>query len=244
MIFNKGAKEDFDEWERLGNDGWSYEGLKPYMTKAENLSMKARTKLPKEDLAHHGMNGPWEIGYTHSAESAVAFVDACDEIGIKKMTDFNTDKGMLGAAVFQTLIDSKGQRSSAAVAYLNEKAAARPNLKIAVGQSVTKIIFDESGAKPRAIGVEMAASRHAPIRYVAKAKREVIVCAGAVHTPYILKLSGIGPANELASHGIKVVKDLTAVGANLVDHLFVSLLCRSGKRTSIQRLTDQMVCVH
>lgn len=243
MIYNKGAPADYDEWESLGLKGWGYKDVKPYLTKAENLSMKARMKLPKEDLAHHGTTGPWEIGYTHSTDSAVTFLDACEQVGIEKVTDLNTDKGMVGVSTFQTFIDTKGQRSSTAVAYLNAEVAGRSNLKIAVGQSVTRIILDQSGAQPRAIGVEMAASQHAPIRYLAKAKREVILCAGAVHTPHILKFSGLGPAAELESHGIKVIKDISAVGANLVDHLFTALVSRVNERHSVQHITDKMASI-
>lgn len=116
----------------------------------------------------------------------------------------------------------------------------RPNLKIAVGQTVTRVVFSTTGGRPRAVGVEMVASPKTPLAYLAKARREVIVCAGAVHTPHILKLSGVGPAAELREHGIPVVSDLPAVGANLADHLFSSIVCKVTPGSSIQVLSDEL----
>jgi len=96
MIHKKGAPADFDEWEKLGNKGWANNDVKPYMTKAENLNIKARMKLPKEDMEQHGFNGPCEIGYTHSTGAMVDFLDACEEVDIRKVADVNTVKGIDG----------------------------------------------------------------------------------------------------------------------------------------------------
>ena len=142
---------------------------------------------------------------------------------------------MIGASQFQTFIDNKGQRSSTAVAYLTEKVASRKNLSIATGQVVTKIIFDTTGAEPRAVGVEMASSKASPVRYIVKAKKEVLLSAGAVASPQLLKLSGIGPAAELKKHNIPVIKDVPAVGENLVDHL-CGITCFESKQPSLQYL--------
>ena len=127
------------------------------------------------------------------------------------------------------------------MAYLTPAVAARPNLHIAVGQTVTRVIFStptSPSARPRALGVEMRASSGAPLAYLAKARREVVLCAGAVHTPHVLKLSGVGPAAELAAHGIPLVADLPAVGANLADHLFCTLVAKVSPGTSAQVLAD------
>lgn len=143
--------------------------------------------------------------------------------------------GTLGAAACQTSITPNGERSSTAVAYIIAAVARRPNLKIAVGQTVTKIFFDKTGSKPRAIGIEMAAGKHRPVRYRVRAKREVIVSGGALHSPHILMLSGIGPAAELKKHGIPVVADIDGVGKNLQDHLAVMLIAKV-RSSSLQYL--------
>ncbi|EMC97776.1 hypothetical protein BAUCODRAFT_66666 [Baudoinia panamericana UAMH 10762] len=235
MIYNRGAPDDFDEWERLGNKGWSYASLRPYMSKAESFhpSGEGPNPVTDDDLKHHGRDGPWQTGYSWCSPLTRTFLDACEAIGISKRTDLNTPSGMIGTAHTQTFIDRKGQRSSTAVAYLTEQVASRPNLHIAVAQTVTRIIFDKSGSQPRAVGVEMASSAVTPFRYLAKARREVLVCGGAVHTPQILKLSGIGGADELKSHGISLIADRPGVGSNLADHILTVLVFKC-KAESLQ----------
>jgi choline dehydrogenase len=168
-----------------------------------------------------------------------AFPDACAAVGIPKTSDINTDRGILGATAVQTFIDSSGQRASTARAYLTADVVLRPNLKIASGQHVTRIIFDNSGSQPRAVGVEMAASARSPVRYLAKARKEVLLCAGSIGTPQLLKLSGIGPAEELKQHEIPVVKELSGVGENLMDHMaFHGVTFKTDKDVSIHYLQD------
>lgn len=242
MMYNKGSPDDYDEWERLGNKGWAYKDLAPYLKKSEKFNQPQDDdprKLGGDDLAQHGQDGPWNITYPVQVGVAKVFPDACDSIGISKTPDVNTDRGMLGATPVQTFIDTKGQRSSAAVAYLTADVIQRPNLKIASGQSVTRIIFDESGSQPRAVGVEMAASKSSPLRYLAKARKEVLLCAGSVGTPHLLKLSGVGPAEELKEHGISIVKAMPGVGENLMDHIvFHGLTFKTDKSASAHYLQD------
>ena len=238
MIYNRGNPDDYDEWEKLGNDGWSFRNLAGYMKKAETFHKGDNSTLAPEDLAHHGYNGPWQTGYSHLDNLSRMFLDACDAVGFSKIQDYNTSKGMLGASQLQTFIDPQGQRSSTAVAYLTKEVASRPNLSIATGQTVTKILFDNSSGQPRAIGVEMS-SKDSPVRYLAKARKEVILSAGAIQSPQVLKLSGIGPAAELKQHGISVVKDVAGVGENLADHL-CSLICFESKLPSLQYLSHPL----
>ena len=120
---------------------------------------------------------------------------------------------MLG---FDPTITDRFSGNSAAVAYLSANVLSRPNLTIAVNTMVEKILFDESGAEPRAIGVEVSKSSKSP-KYRVLATREVILSAGAVATPHLLLLSGIGPQEELSKVGIKAVKDLSQVGKNYYD---------------------------
>lgn len=218
MIYNRGCPSDYDEWERLGNAGWSFKDVLPYMNKAEGFNANprdARDVLPAADLAEHNLSGPWKTGYSHVSEATRAWAKSFVSLGLPWVRDFNTKAGMVGAGVLQTFIDPYGQRSSTAVAYLTPEVVRRPNLKIASGQTVTRVLFDTTGTKPRAVGVEMAGSRGSPVKFLAKATREVIVSAGAVHTPQVLKLSGIGAAKELAAHGVSLIKDLPGVGGEL-----------------------------
>jgi choline dehydrogenase len=242
MMYNKGAPDDYDEWERLGNKGWAYKDVAPYLKKAENFQQprdEDSRKLNAEDLAQHGQTGPWSITYPAQVKIAQVFPDACDIIGIPKTSDVNTDRGILGATPVQTFIDSKGQRSSTAVAYLTADVVQRSNLKIASGQNVTRIIFDNNGPQPRTVGVEMGASKSTPLRYLAKAKKEVLLCAGSIGTPQLLKLSGIGPANELKEHGIPLVKELPGVGENLMDHMaFHGVTFKTDKDVSMHYIQD------
>jgi choline dehydrogenase len=133
------------------------------------------------------------------------------------LPDINhSQTGMIGVTRVQTFIDSDGRRSSAATAYLTEDVCRRENLKISVGMTVVRIItHTAAGSKPVARGVELASGPCVSIRYRVKATRDIIIACGTVHTPQLLKLSGIGPESELTHHDIKVVKDLPGVGANL-----------------------------
>jgi choline dehydrogenase len=127
--------------------------------------------------------------------------------------------GMIGVTRIQTAIDNEGRRSSAATAYLTSDVCSRKNLKISVGMTVTRIITQTTAdGRQIAKGVELASGPHMPVRYRVEASRDIIISCGAVHTPHLLKLSGIGPADELTRHGIKVVRDLPGVGANLQVH--------------------------
>ncbi|KAF7194131.1 Choline dehydrogenase, mitochondrial [Pseudocercospora fuligena] len=239
MIYNKGPAEDYDEWESLGNAGWGWNSVSKYAKKAEAFQHGPHSALTSQELAEHGRSGPWQTGYTVFAPLCKVFLDACEAVGIPKIRDFNTSKGMIGASQFQTFIDAKGQRSSTAVAYLTKEVASRPNLSIATGQIVTKILFDTSGAKPRAVGVEMGSTKISPVRYVVKAKKEVILSAGAVQSPQILKLSGIGPPAELRKYGIPTIKTLMGVGENLADHL-CGIMVFESKQKSYQYLVDSL----
>lgn len=242
MMYNKGAPDDYDEWESLGNKGWGYKDVSPYLKKSEKFHQPADgdvRKLPASDLSQHGLDGPWNITYPPQAEITTVFPDACDAVGIPKVSDINTDKGMIGATAVQTFIDTSGQRSSAAAAYLTRDVVERPNLKIASGQIVTKIIFDTNGPRARAIGVEMASAKISPIRYLAKARKEVLLSAGAIGTPHLLQVSGIGAKDELEKHNITIVKESPGVGQNLMDHMaFHGVTFKTDKNVSNHYLQD------
>jgi choline dehydrogenase len=206
MVYDRGARSDYDGWRQLGCDGWSYEDVLPYFKKLEDYQ-------PGED-AFHGRGGAVHVsrpGIHHPL--AKAFCEAAQVAGVPYNADMN---GAERVGVGPTDVTaSAGRRYSAARSYL-WPAAARPNLSIVTQAHVARILFDGR----RAVGVEY---RRGGQLEQAAAAREVIVSAGAIHSPHVLMLSGVGEAAHLAAHGIPVVHDLPGVGQNYRDHLAVTV---------------------
>lgn len=222
---------DFDHWAKeLGCTGWSYRDIVPYMRKSEKFT--PNPNRPPINVEHRGDTGPWQTGYSWLTEiGEKGFLGGCEEVGIPMSEDINTPKGTLGATRFQSFIDSKGQRSSAATAYLPQEVLNRPNLDVAINVRVSRIIFDQTLAahkEPVAIGVEVAKSKDGPLFDVC-ANCEVLLCGGSVNTPQLLLLSGIGSREELSRFSIPVVKESNAVGQNLKDHFCTSSILAKAK---------------
>lgn len=207
QVYIRGNADDYNEWERLGCTGWSYENVLPYFRRAEsNETFSA---------PYHGIEGPLSVvNQRHPHKLSKAFVQACQEYGIPFNPDFN-GKSQAGTGLYQTT-NRAGRRCSAAVAYLRT-AAKRPNLTIRTGTLVNRIVIENN----RAVGVEIVKGGGTVIE---RAEREVIVTAGAIGSPKLLMLSGIGPAEHLKSHGIRPIVDLPGVGRNLHDHLDVFMM--------------------
>ncbi|KAM0669465.1 hypothetical protein ACQRIU_003027 [Beauveria bassiana] len=220
MMYHHGTRSDYDEWaDALGCKGWSYADLAPYLRRMENFTVNPQR--PPIDLQHRGTGGEWQTGYSHLSPMVEGgFLPACAEVGIPATPDINTEAGTLGVTRFQTFIDSKGERSSMATAFLTPEVLRRPNLYVACHAHVTRVLYDrlDSNKQPCAIGVELMSKRGGE-RFEVHARREVILSGGAVNTPQTLLLSGIGPGEELRKLGISVVKDNAAVGRNMKDHL-------------------------
>ncbi|KAI0066058.1 GMC oxidoreductase [Artomyces pyxidatus] len=218
MIYNRCSPEDFDEWVRLGATGWGYDDLWPYFQKSESFT--PNPKYPGIKPENHGTDGPWKTGLPDEVSPMQqALVEACQELGVEAIGDFNSPKGNLGASIFTTTQDRKGQRSSVAVSYLTPVVLARPNLTVGLHTIIEKILIDESTSdEPRAIGLQLSKSATSP-KYRVRATKEVIVCGGTVGTPHLLLLSGLGPKEELEKVGVKVVKDLSQVGKKYYDHV-------------------------
>ena len=201
MVWLRGHPRDFDGWAQLGARGWSYEDVLPYFCRSETA--------PADAKALRGKEGPIRItrGDVDTSPLASAFVEAGIEAGYPRTGDFNgTQQEGFGAVERSTW---RGRRWSAAHAYLNP-VRHRPNLTVITGA--------------HALGVELEGQRATGLRYakggsehVAKA-REVIICGGAIGSPHILQLSGIGPREHLEAAGIKVRHALPGVGENLNDH--------------------------
>lgn len=206
LIYIRGQREDYDHWAALGNEGWSYDECLPYFKRAEGNQ--------RGSSEFHGGDGPLkisDIGAKH--ELIEAFIAGAGEVGVPRTEDFNGAR-QEGAGYYQ-LTTHKGWRCSAAKAYL-KPARQRPNLQVRTGAHVTGLMFDGR----RVVGVRYLLNG---VPMAARCSAEVLLSAGALLTPQLLQLSGIGPPDLLQRLGIPVVHALPGVGENLQDHLQVRL---------------------
>jgi len=219
MIYVRGAARDFDDWAAAGNPGWSYQDVLPYFRKLESH--------PLGDTPWHGANGPVRISPMKEGAHPVShtFVEGCEQLGYERNDDFNGAR-LEGVGIYD-VNTRNGRRDSSSVAYLH-RVGQRANLKIEHHAQATRVLFDGEAGQRRATGVEIVQQGTKRTFY---ANREVIVAAGAVDTPKLLQLSGVGPRALLAKHGIGLVHELPAVGRNLQDHLCVSFYYRSRVKT-------------
>lgn len=218
MIYMRGAPSDFDRWVDHGAEGWGYKDVLPYFRKAEN------NEVYSNDV--HGQGGPLSVSnQQYTLPLTKAWVKACQEAGIPYNPDFNSGN-LQGAGLYQ-LTTKNGRRCSSADAYLHP-ARKRRNLKVVTDKQVTKIII-EGG---RAIGVQYVENGRVETM---RAEREVVISSGAVGSPRLLQLSGIGPAAELQRAGVQVVHDLPGVGQNLQDHTDCFLIYNLKSNTSYDK---------
>lgn len=207
LIFIRGQKEDYDGWRDLGNPGWGWDDVLPYFKKAEGNDRLG------EPL--HSQTGPLKASSIPKKHVLVeAFKKSANALGVPNTEDFN-NLTQEGVGYFQ-LSTYKGFRCSAAVAYL-KPAKKRPNLEILTNSQVCKVIFENK----KAIGIEFIENG---IKKMLRANKEVILSAGAIQSPQILQLSGVGPAKLLQEFNIPVIHDLPGVGENLQDHLQFRLI--------------------
>jgi choline dehydrogenase len=205
MIYMRGQAADYDGWRQLGLKGWGWDDVRP-------LFLKHQDHIEPGD--HHHAGGEWRVEHARMKWDILdAFADAAESAGIAKVSDFNTGDNS-GVGYFQ-VNQKHGRRWSTARGFL-KPALARPNLTLETRAMVQNIVMHNN----RAVGVSWvrAGSRGIELS-VTRARREVILCAGAVQTPKILELSGIGQGERIRSLGLQVVKDLPGVGENLQDHL-------------------------
>ncbi|QRV97653.1 GMC oxidoreductase [Ceratobasidium sp. AG-Ba] len=233
MMFHYGAPTDYDEWSKATNEPegkeWEFEHFQRSFRKFETFHPHPDFPL---DESKRGVDGPIQTGFTGNYSNvARSFVSACEAVGIPKNPDFNTASGTLGVSKIMTYIAPTFTRCSAEAAYITPTVLARPNLTVATSAQVTRILFEGK----RATGVEFARSKDAP-RYQVRVRKEIILCAGAVHTPHILMNSGIGPAEELSKHQIPIIQDLPGVGDHLMDHQGVNLRFRTVPGESLNYL--------
>ncbi|WP_260432495.1 GMC family oxidoreductase [Burkholderia sp. Bp9140] len=207
MIYIRGVPSDYDQWRDAGAIGWGYDDVLPYFKRSEDNERFCNEV--------HGVGGPLGVSdIAHIHPLTKAWLKACQQSGLPYNEDFNSGHPA-GCGLYQ-ITARDGRRSSAAVAYIHP-VLNRPNLELHTGVRVTRILI-ESG---RAVGVECV--RNGRVEQM-RANREVIVSAGALNTPKLLMLSGIGPSAELKKHGIAVEQHLPGVGQNLQDHIEISLV--------------------
>lgn len=201
MLYIRGRVSDYDGWEAAGAPGWGWEQVGPVF-----VEMESNSRGPGK---HHGGAGPVRVEDQRSPNPATrAFIDAAIAAGVTPNNDFNGPK-QDGVGLFQ-VTQRRGRRWSAADAFL-KPALDRPTLEVLTGATATKVLVEEG----RAVGVEFV--NEGSLQRVT-ADREVIVSTGSFGSPHLLQLSGIGPADHLATIGVDVVVDLPGVGANLQDH--------------------------
>jgi len=208
MVYVRGHPADYDEWASHAS-GWGWQDVEPVFRRMEDWQGPAD--------AARGTGGPLCVTDLSHAMHPLshAYIAAAGQAGIARNPDYNAAR-MAGAAFYQVTTRA-GYRHSAADAYL-QPARRRANLCVQTGANVTRIAFEGR----RAVGVEYL--RNGAAR-VARARAEVIVCAGAINTPHLLQLSGLGPGALLQEMGLEVVADLPAIGANLMDHVGSDLTC-------------------
>ena len=208
QVFTRGVPSDFDRWaEQEGCPGWSFKDVQPYFLRSEGNAVLGG--------AFHGTEGPLGVSnLTSPLPLTLGFVQACQQFGMPYNPDFNGPR-QEGTGVYQTTIRG-ARRCSAAVAYLHP-ARKRPNLTVETGCMTTRILLSSG----RATGVEYV--QGGQTRQVS-AEREVIVTSGAIGSPKLLMLSGIGDADELRGKGIAPAHDLPGVGQNLSDHFGVDIV--------------------
>ena len=202
LVYIRGNAQDFDGWEQLGARGWAYRDVLPYFKRAEG-------RLEGGD-EYRGADGPLKTCYgTLKNPLHAVWLAAAQEAGYAATGDVNGFRQEGFGRMDMTV--EKGRRCSAANAYLRP-AMRRPNVTVYTGALATRIVFEAN----RAAGLEYR--RGGELRRV-KVAKELLVCAGPINTPQLLKLSGVGPGAELREHGIPVVADRPGVGENLQDHL-------------------------
>ena len=222
LLYIRGQHADYDGWRQLGCEGWGWDDVRPYFLRAENQE--------RADCGEwHATGGPLNVSdVTQKHEVSDDVIEACVEAGIPRTDDVNGAE-QEGVTYYQLTVKN-GQRCSAAVAYLHP-VMLRPNLRVETQALATRILFEGK----RAVGIEY---RQGGELKTARASAEVILAGGAINSPQLLQVSGVGPADLLGANGVAVVADLPGVGENLQDHYVITVTYRLKPGTiSVNELT-------
>jgi choline dehydrogenase len=231
MIYMRGQSRDYDQWADLtGDDGWRWQNVLPAFKKHEDFYLGA------DEM--HGAGGEWRVEKQRLRWDILdAFAEAAVQAGVPHTTDFNRGSNE-GVGYFQ-VNQKNGWRWNTAKAFLRPTCYGRPNFELWTGAQVSRLLFEknEDGTQ-RCTGAEVWNGSEMA---TALAEREVILCAGAIGSPQILQLSGVGPAELLRQHGIDVVLDAPGVGANLQDHLQIRAVYKIDGAPTLNVLASSMV---
>ncbi len=212
LLYIRGQRQDYDHWRQLGNAGWAYEDVLPYFRRSEDQE--------RGESEFHGTGGGLSVSNMRTRRDVCdAFIDAAAELGVPRTNDFN-GWDQEGAGYFQ-LTARNGLRCSSARAFLNP-AKGRGNLEIRTHAHTERLSFADDNPD-RVTGVVYSVRGNRQIAQL-KPGGEVVLSAGAIGSPQILQLSGIGPGHLLQQHDIPVLKDLPGVGENLQDHLQIRMI--------------------
>lgn len=222
MAFDRASAADYDAWEQLGNPGWGFNGLLPYFKKSTTFTPPTITGPEFNityDASYYGTSGPLQASFPNFEFPDVKTIwEAYRSEGYTSPREHAAGEAV-GMLWVPTSLDPKTQTRSDARRTYYDSVKSRSNLKLITGVSATEVLFD--GLTAKGVSFNNLADNTSSKVY---AKREVIMAAGSVFTPHILQLSGVGPAGSLKAAGIKVKKDLAAVGANLQDHPNVNMM--------------------
>ncbi len=212
QIYIRAHRDMYERWAELGNEGWSYDDVLPYFKKSENQE--------RGESHYHGVGGPLNVADQRDTNPlTIAFVEACQELGLEYNHDFNGEK-QEGCGYYQ-VNQKNGSRCSCAVAFL-KPIMDRPNLTIKTKAQATRVLFENQ----RAVGLEY---RQDGQFHEVRTDGEIVLAGGAFASPQLLMLSGVGPADDLKALDIPVLEDLPGVGQNLQDHLagFLNFHCKA-----------------
>ena len=219
MVYIRGQAKDYVEWEKSGNEAWSYRDLIKYFIALEN-------NQNHEDQYHGNFGSLWVENYEPILEASKFFLKACKNYGLTKNSDFNGEN-QEGYGQYQVNIKN-GKRFSASDAFL-KPVLDRANLQLLTNTLVEKIIISNK----KAIGVKIKSKNK---ENIIGCTSEIILCGGSINSPQILMLSGIGPKDHLINHDIHVIQDLSGVGQNLQDHLTVNISYKINKLKTFSEL--------
>lgn len=218
MVYIRGDSRDFDNWSKLGNEGWSWDDVLPYFRRSESNE--------RGNSAIHGSDGPLSVSNPSVIHPTVRdFIEAANKCGLPHRTDFAAGD-IEGVGTVQYTI-RKGERHSSYRAYI-ESVRDRRNLTVLSGVRVCRILFHERTA----IGVEVIQDGQKRHLF---AEREIILSGGAIRSPHLLMLSGIGDGRELQRRGVSLVSHLPGVGRNLQDHMMVRVQAQTSREGSYNR---------
>ncbi|KAI0044364.1 GMC oxidoreductase [Auriscalpium vulgare] len=235
-FYTRTTPSDHAAWTEAGTKGWAWDDVLPFYVKSE-------ASVSHGDRAYRGSKGPWVNRKMPRVyfENTNHVLKVCPLVGLPQIEANNPSESPFGILETDMTIDSDGRRHSTFDAFLpHGVAAARAaRLKICTGAVVQTLHFDQAEGKPRVDGVFLEQEdAEFGKRFFARARREVIVCSGAIGSPQVLLLSGIGPANHLQHKNIPIVKDLSGVGNHLQDHYGVSVIFRCRKNDTLHHVQD------